>query len=304
MARSWISRGVAITLSAGLLGIGTVLVFQNSMSFKTLLSSLISESGAAVERGIAYGPHARHKLDIYRPESGEDSGPIAFFLYGGGWRGGDRATYGFVGSALAARGITTVIPDYRVYPEVKFPAFVEDAARAYAWTSERLAENGGEQRPIVVIGHSAGAHIGALLVLDRDYLNGRQPAVAEPAGFVGLAGPYAFDPTTWHSTKEIFAGAQSADDARPVAFARPDAPPALVMHGLDDSVVRLWNMQTLAKQLEGAGADVRQIELPDIGHIGVVLAVAWPFRWRAPVLSETLDFIDRVSDRATSQGVR
>ena len=293
MARSWITRGAAIIISAGLLGIGTVLVFQNSMAFKTLLSSLISESGATVERGLAYGPHQRHKLDIYRPESGEDSGPIAFFLYGGGWRGGDRATYGFVGSALAAHGITTVIPEYRLYPEVKFPSFVEDAARAYAWTSEQLAENGGDQRPIVVIGHSAGAHIGALLVLDRDYLNGRQPAVGQPAGFVGLAGPYAFDPTTWHSTKEIFAGANSADDARPVAFARHDAPPALVMHGLDDSVVRLWNMQTLAKELKGAGANVRQIELPDIGHIGVVLAVAWPFRWRAPVLSETLDFIDQ-----------
>jgi len=304
MARSWITRGAAITLSAGLLGIGTVLVFQNSMTFKMLLSSLISDSGATVERSIAYGSHPRQKLDVYRPESGEDSGPIAFFLYGGGWRGGDRAAYGFIGSALAARGVTTVIPDYRLYPEVKFPAFVDDAARAYAWTSEQLANNGGEQRPIVVIGHSAGAHIGALLVLDRNYLNGRQPVVAEPAGFVGLAGPYAFDPTTWHSTKDIFAGPENSERARPVTFARPDAPPALVMHGLDDSVVRLWNMQTLAKQLKDAGADVHQIELPDVGHIGVVLAIAWPFRSRAPVLSETLEFINQFSAPTQSQEPR
>ena len=274
------------------MGIATVLLFQNSMAFKSLLSSLISDSGATAERGIAYGSHERQQLDVYRPESGDESGPIAFFLYGGGWRGGDRATYGFIGSALAAKGITTVIPDYRLYPEVGFPDFVEDAARAYAWTSENLAGDGDKRRPIVVIGHSAGAHIGALLVLDRSYLNGQETAITEPAGFVGLAGPYAFDPTTWHSTQEIFAGAKDSDQARPVAFARPDAPPALIMHGLDDNVVRLWNMQTLTKELEGAGAKVRQIELPDIGHVGVLLAMSRPFRWRAPVLSETIEFIN------------
>jgi len=240
-----------------------------------------------VERGIAFGPQARDRLDIYRPTAGDRGGPIAMFIYGGGWRSGDRATYGFVGAALAARGITTVIADYRLFPEVKFPAFVEDAARAYAWVSTNLATGAAKRRPIVLIGHSAGAYIAAMLALDERYLSA--VGIAErPAGLVGLAGPYAFDPTTFPTTAEIF---KPADDARPVALVRPGAPRTLLMHGLTDETVQLYNTRDLATALQAAGADVRKIEYAGIGHMGLVLAISRPFRWRAPVLRELVEFV-------------
>lgn len=100
----------------------------------SLFSALVAERGGAVVRDIAYGSHARQSLDVYRPQADDsNSGPIVLFLYGGSWRVGDKATYGFLGAALASRGITTVIPDYRLFPEVRFPTFVEDAALAYRW---------------------------------------------------------------------------------------------------------------------------------------------------------------------------
>ena len=265
-----------------------------------LLSALVADGGAAVEAGIAYGPRERHRLDIYRPAEAAPGGPIALFLYGGSWRSGDRATYAYVGAALARHGITAVIPDYQLYPAVSFPAFIGDAALAYAWTWRNLARETG--RPIAVIGHSAGAHIGALLSLDRHYIDALGGDIPQPTAFAGLAGPYAFDPTTWPSTKAIFATAPNADAARPVAFARADAPPSLLMHGLDDDVVQLYNLRDMVKALRDKGASVESVEFEGIGHLGIVLAIARPFRWRAPVLDKAVEFILRHAGASVPAG--
>ncbi len=287
--KRWVLLAVALLLAAT----GGLFVVRQALAVSSvagLYSGLVADRGVVVERGIAFGPLARDRLDIYRPAAGDRGGPIAMFIYGGGWRSGDRATYGFVGAALAARGITTVIADYRLFPEVRFPAFIEDAARAYAWISANLASGGGQRRPIVLIGHSAGAYIAAMLALDERYL--AAAGVAErPAGLVGLAGPYAFDPTTFPTTQEIFKPATSANDARPVALVRPGALRTLLMHGLTDETVQLYNTRELASALQAVGADVRKIEYAGIGHMGLVLAISRPFRWRAPVLREIAEFV-------------
>lgn len=284
-------------LSLPLAGAAAILMQRDEASPSTLrglYSTLFADPGVSVERNISYGPHSRHRLDVYRPSGRAGVGPIAVFIYGGAWRDGHRSDFGFVGAALAARGVTTVIPDYRLFPEVTFPAFVEDAAQAYLWTLKTLAVGDSGIRPIVLVGHSAGAHIAALLALDKRYLQRLGSQVAMPSGLVGLAGPYAFDPTTWPSTRAIFANVTDARAARPISFVRGDAPPALLMHGLDDTVVRLWNLRTLARDLERTGARVRTRVFENVGHVGIVLALSRPFRWRAPVLSETLDFIETV----------
>ena len=255
-----------------------------------LFSALFAEGGVQVQTGVAYGPEPRHKLDIYQPDGARPSGPIAIFVYGGSWRTGERAIFGFIGAALAKRGITTVIPDYRLFPQTAFPGFVEDVALAYAWTDRNLAR--GSARRIAIIGHSAGAHIAALLALDAHYLAAQGADIVPPAAFIGLAGPYSFDPTTWPTTVDIFApAATNADAARPVAFANAGAPPSLLMHGLSDDVVQLYNLRDLVKALRDKGAAVESREFAGIGHLGILLAIASPFRWRAPVLDQMVDFI-------------
>jgi acetyl esterase/lipase len=266
-------------------------------SLGTVFSAVFSEAGVRIERGLTYGGHARQMLDVYSPESGAGGGPVAVFIYGGGWRAGERATYGFVGAALASRGITTVIPDYRLYPEVMFPGFVEDAAKAYRWTARNVA-GAGTSRPIFLIGHSAGAHIAGLMAVDAAHLGRERGNVPAPAGFIGLAGPYSFDPTTFETTRDIFASVTDAARARPTELVSAGAPPALVMHGLDDETVRIWNTRTFAAALTSHGVTVKTLEFPGIGHTGIVLALAWPFRWRAPVLQEIVGFIEGVTRQA------
>ena len=262
-------------------------------SLQSVLSSLVSEGGLKVERNQPYGPHQRHTLDVYRAGRESATAPIVLFYYGGGWTSGDRAAYAFVGSALAANGVTAVVADYRLYPEVKYPAFNEDAALAYAWTHARVA-NGG-RRPIVLMGHSAGAHIASLVTLDPRYRQAAASDYPAPAALICLSGPYAFDPTTWNSTKAIFATAVSADEARPVVQARSGGPPTLLIHGADDTVVEPIATEMMERALQKSKTQVSKRIYSGIGHAGLIMTFAQPLRWRAPVLEDVLKFVRSVA---------
>jgi acetyl esterase/lipase len=305
-AQNWQTAGEsnAMTFTSGLavvlfgLTTSVTLVASIMPTFSGVLSRLVADPGVTVMEGKSYGPHARHKLDIYRPAQACPNGPIVMFWYGGSWDSGDRATYAFAGAALAARGITTLVPDYRIYPDVQFPAFVDDAARAYAWAaaSRDVAAMGAgsSPRPVFLMGHSAGAHIAALLAFNPSYLAG---VANKPAGFIGLAGPYAFDPTTWASTKDIFATAPSSDAARPVSFVRRGAPPSQLLHGADDTTVKMFNLNDLATALRAVDTPVETAVYSGIGHVGLVLSLARPLRWRAPTLDAVVAFVDKHAGR-------
>ena len=262
----------------------------------------VYERGSSVTRGVAYGEGARHKLDIYRPSNSTkvvrpretDTSPIVIFFYGGSWQQGERAQYEFVGRAMARKGVTVVIPDYRLYPEVKFPAFMADAADAYAWVARNIAKRvDGHVRPIVLAGHSAGAHMAALLALDKSYLAARGADLPQPAALIGLAGPYSFDPTTWPTTKAVFADVKDPDTARPIAFAKNGGPPTLLLHGLKDETTKLSNTRDLARALKASGSDVLTLELANIGHLSILTSIAKPLRGWAPVLQAMREFMIR-----------
>jgi acetyl esterase/lipase len=108
-----------------------------------VLNALAPAEGVTVATDIAYLPGERHGLDVYAPAG---RSPVVVFIYGGGWKDGEKALYRFVGATLAERGIVTVIPNYRVFPVVRFPGFIEDAAAAVAWTKVNIARYGGEPR--------------------------------------------------------------------------------------------------------------------------------------------------------------
>lgn len=152
---------------AGLSGLTACLALVPATRPRTLavFGSLFGDGGVAITTDVPYGPDPRQKLDIYRPTQGiPERRPIVLFLYGGSWSGGEKFLYGFVGKALASHGYTTVIPDYRLYPAVRFPAFYEDAASAYVY-AQRTPSLADRRRPMIIIGHSAGAHMAAMLAL-------------------------------------------------------------------------------------------------------------------------------------------
>ena len=259
-----------------------------------LVNALVPRDGYQRETDVTYGPEPRHRLDVYRPVPAAESKTVVVFLYGGGWKKGERSHYRFVGEAFAARGYTVVIPDYRIYPKARFPDFVEDAAAAVGWVRRNIAAHGANPNRIVLVGHSAGAHIAALVTLDRRYLEAAGVPEGTIVGWAGLAGPYTFNPTTYPSTKAIFETAARVQDTRPVDFVHAEAPPALLLHGTDDDTVRPENSEGLARSLEAAGVSVRYVPLTDVGHIGILLALAKPFQSRAPVVDEITEFLERL----------
>lgn len=260
---------------------------------------LVPSNGWGIKRDLAYGANERQRLDIYQPVSLRRPAPVVVFLYGGAWSGGRRGWYRFVGEALTSRGYVVAIPDYRVYPEVGFPTFVEDAAAAVAWVRSNAASFGGDPDRIFLMGHSAGAHIAALLVTDRSYLAAQGLDVSTIRGLVGLAGPYAFDPTLYSSTRSIFASAPGIEATQPVSFVRGDEPAMLLLHGAADTTVYPVNSFTLADRVRAKGGSVETIEYPDTGHVRLVLELARPFRRDGGVLDAVSRFIDA---RVTTAG--
>lgn len=258
-------------------------------SVADLVNLATSRGGYSIDRDIAYAKGPRHTLDIYRPNTIRPQSPLVVFLYGGGWSSGKKTDYRFVGQALASRGYVTAIPDYRLHPEVRFPAFVGDAAKAVAFLAAGAAT--GEPRPIVLVGHSAGAQIAALLAFDRRYLDAAgAPVCATIAGFAGLAGPYDFLPLKEERYKQIFPEA-TRPQSQPIAFVDGPAPPALLLVGTADTTVDPRNTRRLAARIAAEGGAVRKIEYEGIGHLGLVGAFARFMRGRAPVLDDLDGFI-------------
>lgn len=236
--------------------------------------------------GAAFGSDPRQRLDVHAPAGARDL-PVVLFFYGGSWSSGERGGYGFAARALAARSFVVVVPDYRLVPQVRFPAFLEDGAAALAWTRQHIAVHGGDPARIAVMGHSAGAWIALMLALDRQW--GGDGAIRAA---VGLAGPYDFRPFAPGGAAEAALG-NAADLAvtQPIHFARGDAPPVLLLTGNDDTTVRPGNSDRLAAALAGAGAAAQVRHYPGVGHIGLLLALSKPFRGKAPALADAVTFL-------------
>jgi acetyl esterase/lipase len=231
-------------------------------------------------------------LDVYRPTKSSEAGRVVVFFYGGHWQSGNKSDYFFVAQALASRGFVAVLPDYRLYPNVTFPAFVRDGAAAVRWVHDNISRFGGDPEKVYLMGHSAGAHIAALLTLDGAYLKDVGLSRNAIRATAALSGPYDFVPAPQDRGVFGMGPTDSVPSAQiePVHFVDGHAAPMLLLQGLKDQTVKPENTARLAAKIKEAGGDVRVIEYPDRAHVGVVLALAWPFRWLDPVLDDTVKF--------------
>ena len=275
----------------GLSGLFLALALLSGCAPVDLLNATIPTGGVTVTRGIGYGRHQREKLDVYRPDGGGAGRPVVVFLYGGSWRSGNKGDYLFVAEALAHRGMVVVVPDYRLYPAVQFPAFLRDCARATAWTLSHAAQYGGNPHGVVVAGHSAGAYNAVMLGLDPGLLRAAGASRSELAGVVGIAGPYDFLPITGADIQPVFASVNDGPASQPVEYVDGRNPPMLLLAGDADETVNPNNTASLAARIREAGGVVQTRFYPGIGHIGIVTAFAPLFRRRAPVLADIAAFV-------------
>lgn len=275
----------------GLVALLLLLVLA-SCSPVDLLNATVPEDGYAAHQDVAYGDAARHRLDLYVPDGLDRPAPVVVFFYGGSWRNGDRGDYLFAAEALASRGFVAVVPDYRLYPDVAFPGFLADGAMAVGWVRDQIAGYGGDPGRIFLMGHSAGAYNAAMLALDPRYLADAGVDRSVVRGLIGLSGPYDFLPLDTRVTRRVFGGAPDLPATQPINFVDGGAPPMLLLTGADDRTVRPRNSRSLASAANGSGGSAMLRVYPDMGHIGIVLALAAGHRDGAPVLDDVAAFVD------------
>ena len=255
----------------------------------TIVNALAIGRHVDVTTAVRFSDGRRGLLDVYAPKNARDA-PVVVFFYGGSWEDGDRADYRFVAMALAKRGIVAIIPDYRLYPDVRFPDFIHDGAKAVRWARRNAVEFGGDPELIFLVGHSAGAYIAAMLALDAAMLDAASRACV--AGMVGLAGPYDFLPLESPTLKRIFAPAGGDLAAsQPINYATGDAPPVMLISGLADTTVSPNNSRRLAARILAHGGEAETRLYRKIDHAIVIGAFSPLLRPFAPSLNDTLAFI-------------
>lgn len=257
-----------------------------------VLNRFASEAGYRLASNLVYDRGRNLALDVYQPVQ-VSGAPVVVFFHGGRWTDGDKAEFKFVGQALASRGFIVVIPNFRQYPDVRFPEFVDDAARAVRWARNNASTYGGDSAKLFVMGHSSGAHISALLALNEEYLKQVGGGRSWLRGMIGLAGAYDFMPITAPDLRDLFGPVDRFPLSQPIYYVDGQNPPLLLMHGRNDEVLWVRNTENLARSVAKAGGPVETVIYDSLSHTMILGSIASFLRGRADVLDNIEDFILR-----------
>lgn len=266
------------------------------MKLKELITQIYQQSGLwfinqiarstpiELKRDVPYGESRRQSLDHYLLAD-HRSRPTVFFLYGGGWRSGRKEDYRFVADTLLLSGYNVIIPDYRLYPLVRFNEIRQDAANAFAHACEITPTD----QPLYIMGHSAGAQLGALLSLDESILSDQHRE--RISGFVGLAGPYDFYPFTEDDHWDLFGPENTYPQSQAVNYVRADGPSLYLLHGETDTRVRRGHSKSLMEKQQDAGGVAEREVYANVGHVEIILAFSRLHRSQSKIVQDVRAFL-------------
>ncbi len=232
----------------------------------------------------------RCRLDLYLPE-GKGFATVVWF-YGGGLESGEksRAWHTDIARTFARRGIACAVVDYRLSPQVTYPAYIDDAAASVAWVVQNIASHGGDPRRVFVSGHSAGAYLATLIGFDPQYLARYQVQTSQLAGLLPVS-PQVFTHFTVRKERGVPDPEHTPviDAAAPAYHARPDAPPILIIIADGDMPTRLEECQyflAMLKTVKHPDADL--LVVPNRNHGSVAKHIV---NAGDPALQAMLNFI-------------
>lgn len=202
-------------------------------------------------------------LDIYYPKGNEGFATIVWF-HGGGLTGGNKS----IPKALQEKGFCVVAANYRLYPKIKAPVYIEDAAAAVAWVFENIQDYGGDPNLIFLSGHSAGGYLASMVGLDKRWLTAYNIDANRIAGLIPFSG-HTITHFTVREERGIPGTQPVIDDLAPLYHVRADAPPLLLITG-DRELEMLGRYEEnayLMRMMKVAGhTDTRLYELDGYGH--------------------------------------
>ena len=271
--------------------VGTGLFFYSPALLVDTVDRIASRTDVEkVADGVSFDSHG-NKLDIWSSSVKQrEPRPVLVFFYGGGWAHGSRTEYSYAARPFVEAGYIVVLPDYRKVPQVRFPGFVEDSAAAVKWVQANINQYGGDASRVSVAGHSAGAYNALMLALDPQWL-GDKPVTAA----ISLAGAADFYPFTSERAKNAMGAYPDPKATQPISFVRENAPPIFLIHGTDDTVVRIRNSNSLYAKQKAAGGDIALRPIEGGSHNDLVLALGTLFRSRYLVVEESVKFLDKAN---------
>ena len=197
----------------------------------------------------------RCKLDLTVPVGAKGFATFVWF-YGGGLKNGAkdlRSEYcAEIRESLAQGGVAVVTPDYRLSPRAKYPAYVDDAAAAFAWTVKHIAEHGGDPRKVFIGGHSAGGYLALLVGMDPERLKPHGLTLGSVAGIAQVSGQVLTHYTVREERGQARYGITS-DEAAPAFYIRKSLPPILTIYAQNDMLSRAEENMFFVTTLKAAG---------------------------------------------------
>ncbi len=261
----------------------------------TLLNTITPSDSFTKAKNLSYGDLDRQKLDIYRAESPRANAPVLLFIHGGSWEDGSKDIYKFLAEGFTSEGFDVVVPNYRLYPDAVYPQMIEDSAKAVAFAAQQYPG-----RPLVVMGHSAGAYNALMVGLNKDYLSAEGAALCQTvAGLVSLSGPTGIIPLKEEPYITIFPDRFTKGDA-PLNNVTAPTPPMFFGHGSDDKTVYPQNSEALAEKITARGG-LAQVKVYDgMNHTDAVKVLSRHFDGDASLKNDIIDFVTALPPKSNA----
>lgn len=299
-ASTFTSLGLTAVLAIG--GIALATQSAQAVSPLTVVNGITSSGGVGVSKDILYGDEPLQDLDIYYPKPLaqamkaqnviEDTYPMVVFVYGGSWENGTKEQYAFVGKSLARAGYVTAVINYRKAPEHPYPDYVEDTAKAIAWSHDNAKTLHADSKRMAVMGQSSGAFNVVAAVSNEDFLAPYGIKPSDIKAVVGIAGPYSYDFRQFDSATAFPADA-TPDQVMPDRQLKGEQPPYLLLTAENDKIVYDVNTINMTKALKDYGARVEVSEIEGASHATSIGAMAPPLRWLNDVRAQVLTYLDK-----------
>lgn len=259
-----------------------------------LLNAITPSSSFSKASDISYGELDRQKMDIYAPETPKAGAPVIVFVHGGSWDSGSKDIYKFFAEGFTAQGYTVAMPNYRLYPDARFPDMIVDTTKAIKAVADRFSD-----QSLVVMGHSAGGYNILMSVMDPQFADAESLEVCRRiSGLVALAPPTGIIPLKEEPYITIFPDRFTGDDA-PLNQVNGPLPPVMFVHGTDDKTVYPQNSEALAAKMTERGGIATVKLYPDLGHTDVIKVISRHFDDDAPIKSDILDFVEGLDKTQT-----
>lgn len=227
-------------------------------------------AAARCELGLAYGPGARNRLDLFLPE-GDPAGAVAMFVHGGFWMSFDGSHFSHMAKGLVGNGIPVAVPTYSLCPEVTLGAIIDEMRAAVALLWHRFG------LPVLVTGHSAGGHLAAaLLATDWPAFDPALPPRLVPAAYA-ISGVFDLEPLLGTSVNDALR--LTADGARlwsPIHWSPPPGAMLDAVVGAAETGEHRRQCRAMAEAWAAAGAATRYEEIPARNHFDVIAPLADP----------------------------